>query len=143
MARKLLITSIFIMILATSGCSYVFDAVKGITGLFGDNSGVSVDADLSYQDGNNSYKGLGNDMTGNRFSESSVAGSDQYNAKNIFVNNNNFYEIIIAIVVGWFISCFFFWWMDSHPKILFRYLKSKFKYKKVKNSESNKDDNDN
>jgi len=92
-------TAIIIMSLLITSCSTFFDVVSGVGSIFGGGSGTSVETDIDFQNGNNSHKISGSDLNDNEINNSSVAGSDQYNARQIVIHNDHINDFIFIIVV--------------------------------------------
>ena len=119
--------SVFLICFSLCACSYMFDAVKGVSSMFGSssNEGTQVDASLDFQNGDNKYKMGGADFDNAKFKKSNVAGHDQYHANEIVIQKSNFIEIIIALCIGLFIACMFFWCLEPHPKKICKKIKDK------------------
>lgn len=121
--------SVVLICFLLCSCSYMFDAVKGVSSMFGSssNEGTQVDASFDFQNGDNKYKMNGADFDDAEFKQSQISGQDQYHANEMVIQKSSFYEIIFALCLGLFIACMFFWCLEPRPKKICKTIKNKLK----------------
>lgn len=99
------------LILSLSSCAWL-GAVSGLVSGLGatNNSGsqesLSLDTELSNQQGDNNYTGQGGKVKTDKIQQSKVAGNNQnnYSASSLTVNHDSFWKTLWAFIIG-FILC--------------------------------------
>lgn len=99
------------LVVSLSSCAWLGAVGGWVSGLgTSNNSGsqksLSIDTDLSNQQGDNNYTGQGGKVQTDKIQQSKVAGNNQnnYQASSLTVNQDSFWKTLWAFIIG-FVLC--------------------------------------